>query len=91
MTQRLLEETDNSDLVLFRFLFGFLACVECTGKLMSGWVQDTFVAPEFTFTEPGFEWLQPLPTPGMHLYYAARSDSRRGPGKAGLLYSCSRF
>lgn len=85
MTQRLLEETDNSDLVLFRFLFGFLACVECTGKLMSGWVQDTFVAPEFTFTEPGFEWLQPLPTPGMHLYYAALALAALGVA-IGLYY-----
>lgn len=35
-----------------------------------GWVKNTFVNPQFTFSFIGFEWLQPLPGNGMYVYYA---------------------
>lgn len=44
--------------------------MESAGAIATGWVKETFVDPEFTFTFIGFEWLQPLPGNGMYFYYA---------------------
>ncbi|MBC2838540.1 HTTM domain-containing protein [Robiginitalea sp. SC105] len=61
---------DNSPLVLFRMFFGILLALECFGAIATGWVRRYLVEPDFTFTFIGFEWLQPLPGPGMYIYYA---------------------
>lgn len=42
---------------------------ESIGAILTGWVRETFVEPEFTFTVIGLEWLQPLPGPGMYFYF----------------------
>ena len=70
MLNRLLfRKIDNSPLLLFRIFFGFLIALECYGAMLTGWIRRTLVAPEFTFTFIGFEWLQPLPGAGMYLYF----------------------
>ena len=66
----LLTEVDNSGLIVLRIVFGFLIFMESAGAIATGWVKETFVDPEFTFTFIGFEWLQPLPGNGMYFYYA---------------------
>lgn len=63
------KEVDNSSLVLFRMGFGFLAAAESWGAIMTGWVQDAFVSPKFTFSFIGLDWLQPLEGNGMLYYY----------------------
>ena len=70
MIQKQFEEVDNAPLVLFRMFFGFLLFAESFGAILTGWVRRTLVEPEFTFTIIGFEWLQPLPGPGMYIYFS---------------------
>ena len=68
--RRLREPVDNSSLVLFRIVFGFLLFCEALGAILTGWVKWTFIEHDFTFPIIGFDWLQPLPGNGMYVYYA---------------------
>jgi vitamin K-dependent gamma-carboxylase len=63
------DQVDNSGLVLFRIIFGFLIFLESIGAIFTGWVNSTFIQPSYTFTVIGFEWLQPLPGNGMYYYF----------------------
>lgn len=65
------KEVDNSSLVLFRMFFGFLVACETYGAILTGWVNKTFVEPDFTFTFINFNWLQPLEGNGMIFYFIA--------------------
>ena len=65
----LFKQVDNSALVVFRALFGFLIAVEAFGAIFTGWIRRTLMEPEFTFNFIGFEFLQPLPGDGMLWYY----------------------
>ncbi len=67
----LFKHIDNSGLVLFRVVFGFLIALEGFGAIATGWVNKTLVAPKFTFNFIGFDFLQPLPGYGMYFYFAA--------------------
>lgn len=60
---------DNSSLILFRIFFGFLIFAESIGAILTGWVAETFIEPQFTFSFIGFEWLQPLPAAGMYAWF----------------------
>lgn len=62
-------EIDNSPLVVWRIAWGLLIFAEGVGAIVTGWVQEVFILPEFTFTFIGFEWLRPLPGDWMHVYY----------------------
>lgn len=68
ITQRLLKPVDNSGLVLWRILLGFLLVAEAWGAILTGWLTETFVEPEFRFTFIGFEFLQMLSGEWMYLY-----------------------
>ena len=61
---------DNSSLIVFRIIFGFLCFAESVGAIFTGWITKTLVEPKFTFTFIGLEWLQPLPGNWMYVYYA---------------------
>lgn len=63
------KQVDISPLIVFRILFGFLMVMECWGAIATGWVKETFVDPEFTFTFMGFEWTQFLLGKTMYLYF----------------------
>lgn len=67
--QRQFDQVDNSSLVLFRIIFGFLLFAETFGAILTGWVRMALIEPEFTFSLIGFEWLQPLPGYGMYFYF----------------------
>lgn len=60
---------DNSPLIVFRILFGFLIACESFGAILTGWVKRVLTDPQFTFSFIGFEWLQPLPGFGMYFYF----------------------
>ncbi|MEP0131768.1 MAG: HTTM domain-containing protein [Eudoraea sp.] len=60
---------DNSPLLIFRIFLGILISLECYGAILTGWVRRTLIEPTFTFSFIGFEWLQPLPGPGMYIYF----------------------
>jgi len=64
---------DIAPLVVFRIFFGFLLFAETLGAICTGWVKKTLIAPEFTFSHIGLEWLQPLPGNGMYFYFLAMS------------------
>jgi vitamin K-dependent gamma-carboxylase len=61
---------DNAPLIVFRIFFGFLIAAESFGAILTGWVRNVLIKPEFTFSHIGFEWLQPLPGYGMYVYFA---------------------
>ncbi|WP_300439624.1 HTTM domain-containing protein [Christiangramia sp.] len=65
----LFKQVDNSALVVFRALFGFLIAIEAFGAIFTGWIRRTLIEPDFTFNFIGFEFLQPLPGNGMLWYY----------------------
>lgn len=65
----LFKRIDNSALVVFRIMFGFLLAAEAFGAIFTGWIRRVFIEPEFTFNFIGFEFLQPLPGNGMLWYY----------------------
>jgi vitamin K-dependent gamma-carboxylase len=69
---------DNTALVVFRILFGFLLFAESIGAILTGWVRENMVEVQFSFTFIGFECLNHLIGPGMYAYYAAM-------GAAGLM------
>lgn len=70
MNKFLFKHIDNSALIVFRMLFGALIFLESFGAIVTGWITRTLVEPQFTFSFIGFEWLQPLPSPWMYIYYA---------------------
>ena len=70
MLNRLLfKQIDNSALIVFRVFFGLLIFLESIGAIITGWVKQVLIAPKFTFSFIGFEWLQPLPGNWMYVYY----------------------
>lgn len=71
LLQRLFKPIDNAPLIAFRIFLGFLLFAETFGAICTGWVKRTFIDPEFTFSHIGLEWLQPLPGPGMYVYFGA--------------------
>lgn len=83
-------EVDNSPLVLFRMVFGFLAAAESFGAIATGWVNKTFVVPDFTFTVIGFEWLQALEGNGMIIYFVIMGTAALCI-MLGLFYRASTF
>lgn len=70
MDKLLFKHIDNTGLVLWRVVFGFLIAVEGFGAIATGWVKRTLIDPDFTFNFIGFEFLQPLPGNGMYFYFA---------------------
>lgn len=69
MNRVLFKQVDNSALIVFRIIFGLLCLLESVGAIATGWVNNTLIKPQFTFTFIGFEWLQPLPGNWMYVYY----------------------
>lgn len=65
----LFKHIDNSGLILFRVVFGFLIALEGFGAIATGWVKKTLIEPQFTFNFIGFEFLQPLEGNGMYFYF----------------------
>ncbi|MEH6658593.1 HTTM domain-containing protein [Leeuwenhoekiella marinoflava] len=65
----LFKQIDNSALVVFRVLFGFLITLEAWGAIATGWIKQTLLEGDFTFNFIGFDFLQPLSGDGMYYYY----------------------
>ncbi len=69
LAKRLFQPVDNSPLIVFRVIFGFLLFYHCCAAVFEGTVYTNFIQPPFTFTYIGFEYLQPLPGKGMYFYF----------------------
>lgn len=65
----LFSPVDNTNLIIFRWIYGFLITAESWGAIITGWVKETFVDPAFTFNFIGFDFLQVFVGPGMYAYY----------------------
>lgn len=61
------EKVDNTNLIVFRVLFGLLMTIESWGAIVTGWVKKTFVDVNLTFNFIGFDWTQSLL--GEQMYY----------------------
>ncbi len=68
-TNTLFRPVDNSPLIIFRIIFGFLIIAESWGAIMTGWVSKVFVETPFNFSFIGFEWLSILHGEGMYYYF----------------------
>jgi vitamin K-dependent gamma-carboxylase len=69
MKQLLFKHIDNAPLIIFRIFFGFLIACESFGAILTGWVKNVLIEPQFTFSFIGLDWLQPLPGFGMYAYF----------------------
>ena len=69
LDQWLYKRVDNSALIVFRVIFGFLITAEAWGAIATGWIKKTLLEGDFTFNFIGFDFLQPLPGDGMYYYY----------------------
>jgi len=69
LDQWLYKRVDNSALIVFRVIFGFLITAEAWGAIATGWITHTLLEGDFTFNFIGFDFLQPLPGDGMYYYY----------------------
>lgn len=65
------KQVDNTAISIFRILFGLLLMLEGFGAILTGWVKNVFIDPEFTFSFIGLSFLQPLPGNGMYFYFIA--------------------
>ena len=70
LARNLFFPADNSALILFRILFGFLLFCHSISYMVNGQVYNNFIQPPFTFTFIGFEFIQPLPGTGMYFYFS---------------------
>jgi hypothetical protein len=69
MKQLLFKNNENAPLIVFRIFFGFLLACESFGAILTGWVKNVLIEPQFTFSFIGLDWLQPLPGIGMYCYF----------------------
>lgn len=65
----LFRQESNAPLEIFRIAFGFLMLAEAWGALALGWVTETFVEVNYTFTFFGFEWTQILLGTPMYIIF----------------------
>lgn len=63
------KKVDNVQIIVFRIFFGLLMFLESWGAIVTGWVKEAFVTPEYTFTFMGFEWTHILLGELMYAYY----------------------
>ena len=69
MNKFLFKYIDNTGLVLFRVVFGFLITLEAFGAILTGWVRRILVETPFTFNFIGFDFLQFLQGPAMYYFF----------------------
>lgn len=65
----LFHRIDNSQIIVWRIFFGLIMMIDCWGAIATGWVKETFVDPEFTFSFIGFEWTHFLLGETMYYIY----------------------
>lgn len=71
MTSKLLRPVDIAWLAAFRFLYGIALSIAMLRFVAYGWIDRLFVEPTFFFKYWGFEWVEALPGPELHLLFWA--------------------
>jgi len=56
-------------LVTFRVTFGAMMLFSIIRFWLNGWITDLYVKPKLYFPYPGFEWIHPAGSTGMHLVF----------------------
>ncbi|MHC5361116.1 HTTM domain-containing protein [Myroides sp. LJL110] len=67
--RKLTRPIDNSGLLIFRMLFGFLFACESFGAILTGWVTENLVDVNLTFNHIYMDFLQVLVGPQMYFYF----------------------
>ena len=75
---RLNQEISIAPLIIFRIIFGALACYGAIRFLTNDWIQPLYQEPIFYFTYYGFNWVKPLPGAWMYLPFIAMIISSLG-------------
>jgi hypothetical protein len=68
--RRLYRPVSIAPLITFRITFGVLMLFSLLRFWWRGWITSLYVEPQFHFTYPSFDWIQPLGNVGMHLLFA---------------------
>ncbi|MCW3107323.1 MAG: Vitamin K-dependent gamma-carboxylase, partial [Segetibacter sp.] len=63
------QPVNNSPLIVFRILFGFIMTAECIEAIYNGFVKQLYIDIQYNFTFIGFEWLNVLHGRGMYIYF----------------------
>ncbi|HJL19967.1 MAG TPA: HTTM domain-containing protein [Sandaracinaceae bacterium LLY-WYZ-13_1] len=67
---RLNRPRDAASLAVFRMLFGLVMAGGVVRYFASGWIDRFYVRPTFHFHYWGFDWVEPLPAPWIHVAFA---------------------
>lgn len=68
---KLNSQVDGASVAIVRIGLGLLIAVEAAGFLSSGWLQRSFLDPQFLFTFQGFDWVRPWPGIGIYVHASA--------------------
>ncbi len=69
LNQWIFKRIDNSALIVFRIIFGFLIVAQSWGSIFTGYVKNRILPAKFTFNFIGFDFIQPLPGIWMYLFF----------------------
>ncbi len=64
-----LESIDNSQLIIFRIVFGLVVAADAFGGMATKWTYRAFIEPEFTFNFIGMDFLQVFVGEQMYIIY----------------------
>ncbi len=64
-----LEPIDNSPLIVFRIVIGFVMAADAFGGMATGWTYQAFIEPNFTFNFIGLDFLQLFVGKPMYVIY----------------------
>jgi len=67
------QPVNNSQLIVFRVLFGLIMTGECIEAITRGFVKQLYIDIQHNFTFISFEWLGILHGKGMYLYFIVMS------------------
>ena len=56
-------------LAVLRIAFGLVMLISTIRFMAKGWVREFYLTPKFFFPFYGFEWVRPLPAPGMYTLF----------------------
>lgn len=69
LVRQLFAPIDIASLVYFRIAFGAIMLWEVWRYFSKGWIPRYWIDPVMNFTYYGFDWVRPLPGPGMYLVF----------------------
>ncbi len=64
-----LASIDNSQLIVFRIVFGLVVAADAFGGMATGWTHRAFIQPDFTFNFIGMDFLQIFVGEQMYILY----------------------